>query len=130
MSEFEQALLDRLDRIADALERVAPAETADPVLLALAAKYGRDEFTTREAIAAAADETEAAQAAGLRLPELPHALQQAGIEGAHGLGRFLAGLEGRGVSRIGSDRHGVIWQVVVSRGDETAKAVSILRRLA
>ena len=130
MTEFEAGLLARLDRIAEALERLAPTETADPILLALSAKYGRNEFTAQEAMAAATNESEAAQVEGLRVPDLSHAFQQEGIEGAHGLGRFLAGWEGRGVSRIGSDRHGVIWQVVVSRGDETANVVSPLRRPA
>ncbi len=113
-------LADAAERIAAALEAMNASDTApEPLVAALAATFGRDAFLSGEAWTAAQHATEAAQAAGLRMPDLPHELQRAGIEGPHALGRWLAQREGRGVIRIGTDRGGTLWRVV-SRGAETA----------
>lgn len=109
------ARLERIERL------LSPTETPDPLIAALAATYGNKNFTSGEAMCAAARQADDAAAQGLRLPDLPHALQVAGIETAHALGRWLAGRAGRGVDRIGEDRTGVLWRAVVSRGGETAR---------
>jgi hypothetical protein len=80
-------------------------------------------FTANEAMEAAKGDAAAAAAAGLRLPDLPHELERAGINSTHGLGRWLAAREGRGVSRAMVERTGVVWKVAVSRGDETADPI-------
>jgi hypothetical protein len=128
MTDFEAALLAELRRIADALEALAPAEAADPVLAAIAERFGSSPFTSAEAAASAASEADWASAAGLRLPPLPAALAAAGVSGAHGLGRFLAAREGRGVIRVGQERTGTLWAVAVSKPHETAKPFVPMRR--
>ncbi|MGY6411030.1 MAG: hypothetical protein ACXIUV_08420 [Alkalilacustris sp.] len=89
-------LADAAEGIATALEVMNASDTApEPLVAALAATFGRDAFLSGEAWTAAQHATEAAQAAGLRVPDLPHELQRAGIEGPHALGRWLAQREER-----------------------------------
>ncbi|MBM2293460.1 hypothetical protein JQX09_15630 [Sulfitobacter pseudonitzschiae] len=97
----------------------------DALLAALAGVFGRNEFTSSEAWTVAVELERTAETLGQRLPDLPHELQLAGITTTHGLGRYLGVREGRGVSRVGDVREGVLWKIApaVSRGDETARTI-------
>lgn len=97
----------------------------DAFLAALAGVFGRNEFTSSEAWTVAVELERTAETLGQRLPDLPHELQIAGITTTHGLGRYLSGFEGRGVSNIGKDRNGTMWKLdlVISCDDEIAKRI-------
>lgn len=142
MSEVHplEAVLARLveasDRQTAALERLAAAlegsptplpAPANPVLVALRGRFGREVFTSAEALAASAKAAAEAETAGLRLPELPRAL--APYETPHALGRFLASLEGRGVNKAGSERSGTLWQITADlKPHETAENIPATQR--
>lgn len=110
-----------LDRAAAALERLAPpaTESRHPVVLALVEAFGGSAFSSSEAWALARSQAREAFALGLAQPSLPEALQRAGIENPHGLGRWLGGRAVEGVVRIATTRDGTLW-AVISRDHETA----------
>ena len=105
----------RLARIEALLERMAPPPEPEPepapvppVILALAGAFGRSVFNSREAWQKAWDQ-----------PALMDSLHAAGINGPHGLGRWLARHETAGVQRSGVERAGTVWHVCdfVLRGE-------------
>ena len=126
-------LLASMDQFGAMLERIEsamfPATAPDKLLVALSDVFGSNNFNSSEAWAKAQDAESRAKSLGQRLPDLPYELQQAGITNAHGLGRYLSGCDGRGVSRIGKDRDGTIWKLVISRDDETANRVGLILRV-
>jgi hypothetical protein len=100
----DDALLDLVE-----IRRVLLSERPDPVIPALAAVFCEMCFTTSEAWRRATALREEAEDLGLALPDLPHAMECAGIRSAHALGRFLA--KRPEVERIGKDRDGAIWKI-------------------
>ncbi len=113
--QFE-VLLSRLDRIEAALTDVTDV---DPLALALTETFSGC-FNSGEVIALAEAQAIEAGAQGLRVPDLPHRLQEAGITTPYALGRFLS--TSPDFEAIGTDRNGKIWSAV-SRGFKTAKPI-------
>jgi hypothetical protein len=120
----------RLEQIAQQLDRLVPAEVVDPLAAALAATFGRDAFTSSEAMTRAEAQRLEAEAAGLRLPDLPAALDAASIRSARALGRRLAALDGRGIERGGEERGGVVWLAAGLSGAKPTRPVSAAARAA
>ena len=128
-----ERIYSELRQIRKLMERDHDSRGApDPVLVALANAYGRNEFTSRQAIDAAHEAKKRAETLGELTPDLPHELTRVGITDARDMGRYLSSLEGRGVSRIWEVRAGIVWQIdpdlAVKRGDVTATTVSRITR--
>lgn len=120
--------LDRIERLVRAGQKPDESTpTPDPILTALADTFGRNEFTSREAVEAAQEAGQRAETLGELTPDLPHELTRMGITEARAMGRYLSSLEGRGVSRIWEIRAGIVWQLdpdlAVKRGGVTAHTV-------
>ena len=76
-----------------------------PVLGAIHAAIGDKAFTASDVI----QYINAYSAEGLRA-----VLLAAGAENARQLGRLFARLEGRGLRRVGHEKDGVVWQIVIA----------------
>ena len=111
----DRALVDLAE-----VRRVLLSERPDPIIPALAAIFGTMSFTTSEAWRRATALREEAEDLGLALPDLPKAMECAGIRNAHALARHLG--KRPEVTKDGKDREGVIWTI-----REIAKPQTALR---
>lgn len=107
----DPALLARLDRMERLLERLA-ADQPDLLTPAIRRATRGEVFTAGELFRLAEAQGGAAAASGEPRPELPEALELSGIVSAHGLGRWLAAREGRGVERVATERAGTLWRAL------------------
>ncbi|MDO6584813.1 hypothetical protein Q4543_04710 [Salipiger sp. 1_MG-2023] len=100
----------RFDRIEAMLERMTEGH---PDFLTPALRRAmRTEWVTAGELWALAQALDmAAEAEGNPRPELPEALQLAGLLSSHGLGRWLAKREGQGFIRGAATNGGTLWHV-------------------